>query len=91
MRSTPLLRNLLNLGDNAMRDLIRVLGAFSAFLALGPAAQLGVGASGPGLCFGLRATEQRTDVNFSPAVRTLFGHRPHDNPANAYESCTKSK
>lgn len=84
-------RNLLSLGDNAVRDLVRVLGAFAALLAFGPSAQLGVGASGLGFCFGLRAPEQRTDVNFSPAMRTLVSHRPHDNPANAYESCTKSK
>lgn len=68
----------------------RVL-TFAALLALGPAAELGVGPRGFCFGFGLRATEQRADVNFSPAVRTLFGHRPHDSPANAYESCTKSK
>jgi hypothetical protein len=86
-----LLRNLLSLGDDAVRDLVRVLLALAALLALGPAAELGVGPGSLGFRSGTHAAEQRADVNFTPAVRTLFGHRPHDNPANAYESCTKSK
>jgi hypothetical protein len=86
-----LLRNFLSLGDNAMRQLIGVFAPFAALLAFGPAAELGVLPGGFGLGSGLRATEQRTDVNFSSTVRALVCHRPQDNPRNAYESCTKSK
>lgn len=81
-----MLRNLFNLGDDAVRDLVGVLLGFSALLALGPAAELGVGASCAGLGFGLRATEQRTDVYFSPTVRACVCHRPHNNPTAAYNA-----
>jgi hypothetical protein len=84
-------RNLLSLGDNAVRDLVRVLLALAALLALGPAAELCVGASCAGLGLGLRAAEQSADVYFTSTVRALVCHRPHDNPATTYESCTKSK
>ena len=81
-----MLRNLLSLGNDAVRDLVRVLLAFAALLALRPSAELGVGASCAGLGFGLRATEQRADVYFTSTVRACVCHRPHDNPANAYDA-----
>jgi hypothetical protein len=86
-----LLRNLLSLGYDGMRELVGVHLALAALLPLWPAAELGVLPSSSCLGSGLRAAEQRTDVNFSSTVRALVCHRQHDNPRKAYESCTKSK
>jgi len=57
--------------DNIVRDLVRVLLALAALLALGPAAELGVGASCAGLGLGLRASEESANVDFVSTVRAF--------------------
>lgn len=69
--------NLLSLGDNAVRDLVRVRLALAALLAFGPAAQLGVGSGCAGLGSGrlLTAFTARLGGQFAavgcPLVTTI--------------------
>lgn len=86
-------RNLLSFGNDAVRELVGIRLARSAFLSLRPSAELGVALSGPGLGSGrgltAEATNKFSNVNFVSAVRAF--HRPQDTTPTAYESCTISK
>jgi len=69
------LRNLLSLGNDAVRDLVRVRLSLAALLTFRPASQLGVGASCAGL--GSRSglatfrADQSAYVNFVSTVRAF--------------------